>query len=411
MHYYTAGGAVRDLLLGLESRDLDLLFDGTEAEFIQANPGARKVRELPCSIYLLDGREYTPLRGGSLATDMLRRDFTCNALALAEDGRIFAHPQTFGDLRERVIRPASPSALADDPVRIFRAARLYATLPGFSPHPECLAAMSDAAVSVREVAAEQVGRETAKACAAGKPGNFLRLLAETGRLSPWFAELEGAAGIPAGPPKYHDTSVLEHTARVMDKTALLCRGEPEEVRVPAVWSALCHDLGKTSTPGDILPHHYEHERRGEEAAGLLADRLRLSVRMREAGVKAARLHMKAGVHPTLRVGTRVDLLLEAHAAGLLRPLFLLAQADSGRAGLLAAAERDLAVILAVRLPPARQNLGAASGIHLRQLRCAALAEASPRLRPEHLFPGSAASHPQSVKKQRAKIAPLVEEES
>ena len=378
MNYYTAGGAVRDFLLGRPVRDLDLLFDGPEADFIQANPQARKVRDLPCPIYLLGGYEYTPLRGGSFAADMLRRDFTCNALALAEDGRLFAHPQAMADLLDRVIRPASPESLTDDPVRLFRAARLHASLAGFSLHPECLAAMRDPAVSLHGIAPEQVGRETQKACATAKPGDFLRDLAEAGRLSPWFAELEGTPGIPAGPPKYHNASVLEHTARVMDATALLCRGDSEETRTLAVWSALCHDLGKATTPPEILPHHYEHEVRGITAAATLADRLRLPNRMRTAGIKAARLHMKAGVYPTLRAGTRVDLLMEAHAADLVRPLFLTAQADSGRTDLLEAAERDLAVILAVHLPPERRNQGAASGAWLRELRCTTLAEAGLR---------------------------------
>jgi tRNA nucleotidyltransferase (CCA-adding enzyme) len=380
MNYYTAGGAVRDLLLGRPVRDLDLLFDGSESDFIQANPQARKVRDLPCPIYLLGGYEYTPMRGGSFAADMLRRDFTCNALALAEDGRLFAHPQALGDLRDRVIRPTSPESLINDPVRLFRAARLHAALPGFSLHSECLAAMRDPAVSLHDIAPEQVGRETQKACSAAKPGNFLRDLAEAGRLLPWFAEFEGTPDIPAGPPKYHNSSVLEHMARVMDTTALLCRDDPEETRTLAVWSALCHDLGKASTPLEILPHHYEHEARGATAAAALADRLRLPNRMRAAGIKAAHLHMKAGVYPTLRSGTRVDLLMEAHAADLLRPLFLTAQADSGRRDLLEAAERDLAVILAVHLPPERRNQGAASGARLRELRCTALAEASPRLK-------------------------------
>ena len=378
MDYYTAGGAVRDLLLGTPARDVDLLFDGPEEVFIQINPRARKVRDLPFPIYILDGLEYTPVQGGSLAADMLRRDFTCNALALAEDGRLFAHPQSFADLRAGIIRPTTATALADDPIRIFRAARLHASLPGFVLHPECLAAMSDPTVSTDGVAAEQIGKEVQKACAAGAPGNFLRTLHQTGRLAAWFAELDGAGEIPAGPPRYHDSSILEHTARVMDAVARLCAGESEEVRTLAVWSALCHDLGKVSTPPEILPHHYEHELRGEVAALALAERLRLSRRMAEAGVKAARLHMKAGVFHTLRVGTRVDLLMEAHAANLLRPLFLLAAADARRPELPALAEAQLAVILGVHLPPEWQNRGEKSGVHFRELRCAALGVAHPR---------------------------------
>ncbi len=368
-----AGGAVRDLILGRPVHDVDLLFDGSEADFIQANPQARKVRDTPCPIYLLDGREWTPVQGGSLKADMLRRDFTCNALALDEGGRLYAHPDTFADLRAGVIRPASPTALVDDPVRVFRAARFAAVLPEFSLHPECLTAMRDASVAIAATAAEQVGRETVKACAAEKPGNFLRTLEQTGRLVPWFAELAGAGEIPAGPPRFHDSSVLEHTARVMDAVALLCRDDPEEIRIAAVWAAFCHDLGKVATPPDLLPHHYGHELRGTDAARDLADRLRLSRRLRDVGAKAARLHMKAGIYPSLRVGTRVDLLMELHHADLMRPVFLLARADSGNPTLPETAQADLERILPVSLPSEWRDRGEASGRHLRELRCAALA--------------------------------------
>ena len=178
MKYLIAGGAVRDLLLGLPLRDVDVLFDGAEQEFIQANLRARKVGDMPHPVYILDGCEFSPMDAGGLEADMLRRDFTINALALEANGVLHAHPQTFSDLERKVIRPASANAIADDPIRAFRAARLAATLPDFTLHPDSLAQMRGLSrEALSSIAAEQVGKETLKACRSAKPGNFLRALA------------------------------------------------------------------------------------------------------------------------------------------------------------------------------------------------------------------------------------------
>lgn len=391
MKYYLAGGAVRNLLLGEEPADTDFAFSGTEEEFIALNPGARKLGDGPA--YFLNGSEYSPLRGGNLAEDLYARDFTVNSFLMESNGVVHMHPKALSDLRGRILAPAASSSLADDPLRVFRAARFCAVFPDFTPSAECLEQMREAAgrESFRGIAAERVGRECVKALMGRRPGNFLRLLSITGALDYWFKELAGAEGIPAGPVEFHKTDVLEHIAQVMDKTEQefeTWKSSPQntgkspgrdygkiawEIRLLAAWMSLCHDLGKTDTPEDILPHHYQHEVRGMRAASGLARRLRLADRLRKAGILAAKLHMKAGIYPGLRPATRVDLIMEAHSARLLTPLFLLAQADSGNNTLLAQAARDLQLILGVRLPAKWQNKGKDSGKILRELRCQKLA--------------------------------------
>ncbi len=424
---YTAGGAVRDRLLGRPVHDIDVVFDASEQEFIQRNPEARKVCSAPCSIFLLHGTEYTPLRPAApsvrpapglfalsgpdlprplpaqdpgkdhpaapreerpaalseehlaaLRADIGRRDFTINALLLSETGLLLAHPLSFADLRDRVLRPASPAALAGDPVRAFRAARLLAALPSFSAHADCLAQMRALGPALAGIAAEQVGRETLKACLAEKPGNFPRLLHAAGCLEPWFAELAGAGEKTAGPFPYHDSSILEHTCRVMDATAEAARAaghaDPSSrQRSLAVWMALCHDLGKNLTPAFLLPRHAGHEKAGEAPALALGTRLRLPRLYIRAGILAARLHMKAGRYGELRPGTKVDLLATLHAAGMLKPFFLMAGADSGRPEILSRALDDCARMLRVFLPPEWENQGEISGKRLRELRSQALA--------------------------------------
>ncbi|MDL2317245.1 HD domain-containing protein [Desulfovibrio sp. OttesenSCG-928-A18] len=384
MNYYVAGGAVRDMLLGRAFRDVDYLVVDSEQHFLQRNPAARKIQSVPAPIYLLHGQEYTVLDPAGqgpeamLHQDLLRRDFTINALLLSESGILRAHRHSFADLREKRLRPASATALADDPVRIFRAARFAAMLPDFSVHEDVLVQMRAAAQlgSCAAIAAEQVGKECLKALACARPGNFLRLLQDTGCLGPWFAELEGADSIPAGPERYHSLSVFGHSARLMDSVARTALDDAagERERCLAVWMALCHDLGKCATPGEMLPRHIGHEKRGISMARDLGLRLRLPRLYIRAGEEACALHMKGGIYPGLRPGTRVDLLMRLHGANpaFIRPFCRLAAADSGNAELPDIILRDYARILAVRLPRQWRDLGAESGRQLRELRCAAL---------------------------------------
>ena len=258
--------------------------------------------------------------------------------------------------------------MTQDPLRVFRAARFWAQLPDFTPHRDLIEAMREAAKTglLESIAPDRIGQETRKALNAPAPGNFLRLLAKADCLRPWFAEFDEARSIPAGPARYHDTDVLEHTCQVMDRLA----GDET-----GVWMGLCHDLGKTLTDKAKLPSHHGHDLAGVVLAEVLAGRLRLSNAFRTAGAKAARWHMTAARYDELKPGTRVDLLMDAHLSGVLLPLFRLVAADHDR-DFLERAERDLQVILLVRLAPEDSNQGEKSGRKLRQLRSHALAKAA-----------------------------------
>ena len=383
MNYFVAGGAVRDLLLGRSPRDADYVFDAAETVFIQVNPEARKLQSGSRSIFLLRGQEFSPLPEKlpleeAIRQDLLRRDFTINALLLSQEGHLHFHEQALPDLKDRQIRPASPSSLADVPVRAYRAARFAATLEGFALHEEALNQMRGLDKNaLRRVAAELVGQESLKACRGGKPGAFLRALCQGGCLAPWFAEFAAAAAIPAGPPIFHDASVLEHTARIMDAVADgYDREQPDtnnsadsNERAVAVWMALCHDIGKTATPADMLPSHHGHEHRGEVLAIALGTRLRLPALFIKAGALAAKHHMKARRYSELRPGAKVDLLLPLHTAKLLKPFAAMAAADAKAPELPALLERDMARLLAVTLPEEWRDRGEASGARLRELRC------------------------------------------
>jgi tRNA nucleotidyltransferase (CCA-adding enzyme) len=180
---YAVGGAVRDLLLGLEPAELDLVVAGDAAELarrIADGAGARLHLRFGTAAVQIDGHEYDiaaarreryPVPGSlpevepaPLAQDLLRRDFTVNALALALDGRaageLVAAPRALDDLRDRLLRVLHDRSFIDDPTRLFRMAR-YGSRLGFAiePHTLELARSAIAAGALATLSGDRVGAE------------------------------------------------------------------------------------------------------------------------------------------------------------------------------------------------------------------------------------------------------------
>ncbi len=359
---------MRDLLLGRVPKEFDYAFAGDIASFTIAHPEAKVVGKSVAGL-IFNGFDFMPLRGKDLKEDLLKRDFTINALALEENGVLHTHPQALADLKAGILRPVAPGALANDPLRVYRAARFMAMLPDFTPHGDCLLQMREVAAAglTANISAERVGRELLKALDTAAPSRFFRLLADTGCLEPWFSELAAAREITAGPLPFHDNSIFDHTCDIID---LLARN-PDKSQL-SVWMGLTHDLGKIHSPSENLPHHYGHELRGIKTAETLARRLSLANKYIRSGSLAAREHMKAGQYFKLRPGTRCDLLIAAHKAGFFLPFWQLADADSGLP-VSEKALKDLQLILKVELPPEWRDRGAGTAEKLRGLRCEALA--------------------------------------
>ena len=365
MRIYLVGGAVRDQLRGVAPVDFDYVaVGGGERELRLKVPGLNRVGQ-GFAVFVRGNAQYTLSEFATIEDDLGSRDLTVNALARDEAGDVVAHPLALSDLREKILRPVALANFLADPLRAIRAARFAALFPDFTVHEDLLSAMRGVTPqSLGRVAAERVGQEVLKACAAPVPGNFLRILRAGQALDPWLAEFQGADLVPAGPPMFHETSVLEHTARVMDGSFGDTLG---------VWMALCHDLGKTATRPEFLPHHHGHEEVGADMARNLAARLRLPNRFRLAGRLAARWHMAAGRFGDLRPSTRVRLLLELDKAGMMESFFRTVAADQG-GDHLERARGELAVLKSVRLPEKHRDQGPKSADILLQLRCEALRE-------------------------------------
>lgn len=361
---YLVGGAVRDQLLGRAIKDRDyVVIGGDEIALRQHLPGVKCVGRRH-RVYLHRGAEYTLSAAPNIEADLLGRDLTINALAKGSDGHLVGAPNALKDLRSGVLRPVALENFFNDPLRVVRAARFSALLPEFKIDAALKRAMRVVGASGRlgEVSAERVGNEVQAAMAAPRPSNFLRLLAGTQTLMPWFEAWRAADTIPAGPPAFHEGSVLDHTMAVMDRLA---------GNALTVWMGFCHDIGKTVTDPDHLPRHYGHEHRGEHLARALGERLRLPQRFIRAGAAAARWHMIVGCYAQLRSGTKVDLLLNLQRLKLIPEMMALGAADKPGVDLNHMAV-DLETILAVHLSADELGRGPRTGALLRQRRCQAL---------------------------------------
>ncbi len=243
----------------------------------------------------------------TLEQDLLRRDFTINAIAQDADGKLIDPCGGEADLRAGILRHVSP-AFNEDPVRILRAARFVARF-GFSVAPETLELMRGMIANgeVDALVAERVWQELARGLMEKTPSRFFTTLRECGALARILPELDALFGVPQ-PPQYHpEIDCGIHTMLVLNDTAQ--QGFALEVR----FAALTHDLGKGNTPKDILPHHIGHEARSVDLLRDLCERLRVPGDCRDLGLLAARYHGDVHRAKKLRPDTIVRLFQSCDA--------------------------------------------------------------------------------------------------
>src|SRR5574340_1080914 len=282
---YCVGGAVRDRLLGLPVQDHDWVVVGSTPEDMVERGFQPVGKDFPVFLHPQTHEEYALARTErktargyrgfavyaapdvTLEQDLLRRDFTINAIAQDADGNLVDPHNGIADLRAGILRHVS-AAFGEDPVRILRAARFAARF-GFSIAPETLALMRDMVNNgeVDALVAERVWQALARGLMENTPSRFFETLRSCGALAKILPEVDALFGVPQ-PENYHpEIDWGLHTMLVVDDAAR--HGYPLEVR----FAALAHDLGKATTPKDILPRHIGHEQRGAELIKQLAQQI------------------------------------------------------------------------------------------------------------------------------------------
>ncbi|WP_051992281.1 CCA tRNA nucleotidyltransferase [Mobilicoccus pelagius] len=284
------GGPVRDAFLGRESHDLDLTTSampdeterilaawgdatwdmGREFGTIGARRGATVVEVTTYRADAYDGQTRKPVVafGENLDDDLVRRDFTVNAMALRLPDLQFVDPHGgLEDLAGRRLRTpgAAEVSFGDDPLRMMRAARFAAQL-GFDVAPEVRTAMTEMATSLGIVSAERIRDEFSKLMLAADPVTGLRLLVDTGLADVMLPELSVMRETVDEHRRHKD--VYEHSLTVLRQAIALegpHDGPPESVPGPDLvlrLAAILHDIGKPATrrfepDGGVTFHHHE----------------------------------------------------------------------------------------------------------------------------------------------------------
>jgi poly(A) polymerase len=330
---YIVGGTVRDVLLHRgQSNDADLATDAKPDEIKKIVAPTRpsaivlvgerfgtvrlhyandiiEITTFRNEVYNPESRKPEVCFGTELEEDLLRRDFTINAMAL--------HPLTgeiydpFGgrqDLEAHILRAVGnepDKRFDEDPLRLLRAVRLAAQLD-FTIEPETRRSIIRQASKLQKISKERIRDEMNKLLLSAHPAKGLDLLVEL-RLMEWIIpEVLALRGVSQQPQRTIQTKdVYSHVLRVVE------RSSPQLVRR---WSALLHDIAKprTRTVEDGKVHFFGHEDIGAHMARDILKRLHFDREFIESVSKIVRLHMRANAYtPDWTDGAVRRLMLEA----------------------------------------------------------------------------------------------------
>jgi tRNA nucleotidyltransferase (CCA-adding enzyme) len=313
MAVFVVGGAVRDALMGLPVNDRDWVVVGSTPEAMTLQGYVPVGKDFPVFLHPKSREEYALARTErktarghkgfavqaapdvTLEEDLARRDLTVNALALPE---ALAHqpPNAWAghlvdpyggqrDLRAKVLRHVT-QAFAEDPVRILRLARFAARFADFSVADETMVLMRQMVEDgeVNHLVPERVWQELAKGLMAAKPSRMFEVLRACGALKVLLPELDRLWGVPQRADHHPEVDTGVHMLLVMDMAERL--NMPLPVRV----ACLLHDLGKGTTPADVLPRHIGHEGRSVQLLQKVCARLRVPSDCKELAEVVAREH-------------------------------------------------------------------------------------------------------------------------
>jgi len=304
---YLVGGSVRDAFLDRPAPDVDIATDARPdaierlvrgwAEHVWLQ-GARfgtigcerrdvrmEITTFRSEVYRPESRKPEVTFGDDIETDLARRDFTVNAMALRlpEPELVDPHGGIVDLAAQRLRTPLAPEiSFLDDPLRMLRAARFIAGFR-FEPVPELVASVEELAHRLEIVSAERIRDELSKLLVVDDPSAGLWFLARTGLSDEFLPELN-AMQLEQDPIHQHK-DVLAHTIAVVANTR-------PELRVRL--AALLHDVGKPKTrsigPSGVSFHH--HEVVGARMARERMTALRYPQDMTEEVVRLVELHLR-----------------------------------------------------------------------------------------------------------------------
>ena len=342
---YLVGGAVRDLLCSRPTHDLDFTLPGNAILTARQLASALNTAFYPLDYERDTGRlilndeilgrlaiDFTAFRGADLEGDLRDRDFTINAIAidLRQPTKLIDPLGGVRDLQSRVLRPCSPAALENDPIRILRAVRLSIEL-SIRILPETTNLIRKALPGLARISSERLRDEIFRILDCPAPASAIRILDILGVIPYVFPELPALKGVAQSPP--HTLDAWDHTLTTVQEignllNVLKCEFDPEtaaswalalvslrlgrfrqqlhdhlefqlnpERSIPSLicLAALYHDISKPQTSqtdkhGQI--HFYGHDQMGEEISRKRGQVFRLSNLEIARMASIVRFHMR-----------------------------------------------------------------------------------------------------------------------
>ena len=314
MQIYMVGGAVRDRLLGLPVQDHDWVVVGATPEQMVAQGYLPVGKDFPVFLHPDSREEYalarTERKSGrgyrgftvftspdvTLEEDLARRDLTINSIAAPADwtgasGQNGLNPgliDPFGgqrDLHAKVLRHVT-DAFREDPVRILRLARFAARFHDFSIAPETGALLREMVADgeADHLVPERVWQELSRGLMEAQPARMFDVLRDCGALAVVLPELNRLWGVPQRAEYHPEVDTGVHVMMVLQMAVRL------NASLPVRWACLMHDLGKGTTPADVLPRHIGHEQRSSKLLRTVGQRLRVPTDCTELADVVAREH-------------------------------------------------------------------------------------------------------------------------
>ncbi|MES2567762.1 MAG: HD domain-containing protein [Bacteroidota bacterium] len=314
---YVIGGFVRDIYLGRESKDIDVVTIGKGielAEMVHQHLGPEahlsvfktfgtaqvKINDLEIEFvgarresYNRDSRKPI-VEDGTLIDDQNRRDFTINALAIgltkSNFGKLLDPFKGVEDIEHKIIRtPLEPEiTYSDDPLRMMRAIRFSSQL-GFTIEKESLEAISKNKNRIGIVSKERITDELNKIIMSPIPSVGFKLLSDTGLLTLIFPDMMKLHGVETINGKSHKDNFY-HTLEVLDNVA------KKSNNLWLRWSAILHDIAKPATKRFEADHGWTfhgHEDKGARMVPKIFEGLRLPLNEKMKYVqKLVLLHLR-----------------------------------------------------------------------------------------------------------------------
>ncbi len=284
---FLVGGALREAALGQKPNDYDFAIERPEDlnlfERIFNSPsfllGKKPIQTH--RLISLDAAIDITILEGTLEQDLLRRDFTINAIAYdLRDDKLFDPLGGLEDISRRIIRYPREESISEDPLRMVKAIRHFATLPGFTMDGNIIAAIRAHRELIHQVAPERIKYEMDLIMSAKDVAKAIRTMEETGLLFDIFPELLTLRELDR--EKGMELEALGHTLGGFNYISRIKRLYAFSIRETKCsgYALLFHDLGKPLTfsydEEKRRVHFFYHERHSRTIAEAIMERLRFS---------------------------------------------------------------------------------------------------------------------------------------